>query len=255
MRSFFLVLAAVVWLAHLAAHARVVDDASLGIRRFEFRGKWQKTSAMVVVHLRTVCIGQVLTVRGVMGVITLTPAVDKQLQYTVPKHLVDHPWEVQLHDPSNKSVTIMQLYRVVDSNDHTLSFSTVTAQLKMPATLELRVKGSPWLHELLLPDCVSSADAPHHPLQQLPGSLLNDKHWVAISMPSELGMHTSQYSTLLMSNLEYHRQMGFAGVIVLCDQHQSTELLQQPAVQAASLDDQLLIWPWVGSQQQLISIK
>eukprot|EP00775_Hariotina_reticulata_P010490 gene10490-10649_t len=69
-------------------------SSSSRIRRFEFRGIWKNTPAMVVIHLRTVCIGQVLTVRGVMGIISLTPAVDKENQYTVPKPLVDFSWQV-----------------------------------------------------------------------------------------------------------------------------------------------------------------
>jgi len=194
----------------------VVDDTSLGIHRYEFRGVWNKTEAIVVVHLRPVCIGRMLTARGVMGVISATPAADKGGHYTAPEPLVEYQWQVKLYDPLEHTTTRMHLFQAVDREDHTVSFVTLEAELAMPDALELRVDGSPWRHELFLPDCAMSATAADHPLQRLPGSLFNDKHWVAVVLPRMPELPMQQYSSLLSSHNDYHRQLGFAGTIVLC---------------------------------------
>lgn len=226
--------------------ARVVDDSSLGITRYDFRGVWNDVPGILTVYLRPVCIGRTLFVRGVMGVITVKLESDSTDGYTAPASLVDYNWSLRLIDRSTNSSTNVRVYKTVDRGERTLTYSQVEAQLQVPNQLDLFVEGSPWRHELYLPDCVLAEDSQDHPLKQLPGGLFNDKHWLVVMLPRVLPVLTEQYSKLLLSHMRYHQQLGFAGTLLLCDLHQPHELSQLQEVDEALQEDSIIMWPWVS---------
>jgi hypothetical protein len=228
------------------AVARLVDDGSLGITRYDFRGVWNKVPGILTVYLRPVCIGRTLFVRGVMGVITVKLEADSTKGYTAPAELVDYNWDLRLVDRSTNISTAVRVYKTVDRGERTLTYSQLEAQLQVPNQLDLFVEGSPWRHELYLPDCVLSEDSEHHPLKQLPGSLFNDKHWLVVMLPRVLPTTVQQYSQALLSHMRYHQQLDFAGTLLLCDLHQAHELMQLQDISKASEEDSLMIWPWVS---------
>lgn len=228
------------------AVAVLVDDASLGITRYDFRGVWNSVPGILTVYLRPVCIGRTLFVRGVLGVITVKLEADSSDGYTAPASLVDYNWALRLVDRSTNTTTKVRVYKAVDRGERTLTFSQLEAQLQVPNQLDLFVEGSPWRHELYLPDCVLSEDSDNHPLKQLPGGLFNDKHWVVVMLPRELPVPTEQYSQLILSHMRYHQQLGFSGTLLLCDMHQAHELTQLQDVNAAVQQDSIIMWPWVS---------
>jgi hypothetical protein len=138
------------------------------------------------------------------------------------------------------------VYKTVDRGERTLTYSQLEAQLQVPNQLDLFVEGSPWRHELYLPDCVLAEDSQDHPLKQLPGGLFNDKHWLVVMLPRVLPVPTEQYSKLLLSHMRYHQQLGFAGTLLLCDLHQAHELSQVQEVETALQEDSIIMWPWVS---------
>lgn len=228
------------------AVARLVDDGSLGVTRYDFRGVWSGVPGILSVYLRPVCIGRTLFVRGVLGVITVGLQADSSDRYTAPASLVDHNWSLRLVDRSSNSSTAVRVYKTVDRGERTLTFSQLEAQLAVPNQLDLFVDGSPWRHELYLPDCVLSEDVEEHPLQQLPGGLFNDRHWLVVLLPRVLPVAMQQYAELLLAHMRYHQQLGFAGTLLLCDLHQAHELTQLQEVQEALDQDSILMWPWVS---------
>lgn len=229
------------------AVARLIDDGSLGLTRYDFRGVWSDVPGILSVYLRPVCIGRTLFVRGVLGVITVGLQADSSDRYTAPASLVDHNWSLRLVDRSSNSSTAVRVYKTVDRGERTLTFSQLEAQLEVPNQLDLFVDGSPWRHELYLPDCVLSEDVEEHPLKQLPGGLFNDRYWLVVLLPRVLPVATQQYAELLLAHMRYHQQLGFAGTLLLCDLHQAHELTQLQEVQEALDQDSILIWPWVST--------
>ena len=227
------------------AVARLVEDSSFGITRYDFRGVWGNVPGILTVYLRPICIGRTLFVRGVMGVITVKMEADSSDGYTAPAALVDYNWSLRLVDRSTNSSTKVRVYKTVDRGERTLTYSQLEAQLQVPNQLDLFVEGSPWRHELYLPDCVLSEDSEEHPLKQMPGGLFNDKHWLVVMLPRTLPVPMAQYSQLLLSHMRYHQGLGFAGTLLLCDLHQAHELTQLQEVNAALEQDSLLMWPWV----------
>lgn len=235
-------------LAHACGLAvgRLVDDGSLGITRYDFRGVWNNVPGILTVYLRPVCIGHTLFVRGVLGVITTKLETDSSDRYTAPASLIDYHWSLKLVDRSTNASTQVRVYKTVDRGERTLTFSQLEAQLQVPNQLDLFVDGSPWRHELYLPDCTVSADAEDHPLTQLPGGLFNDKHWIVVMLPRVLPVPAEQYSQLLLNHMQYHKQLGFAGTLLLCDMHQAHELTQLQEVNNALQSDDIVMWPWVS---------
>lgn len=224
--------------------ARLVDDGSLGITRYDFRGIWNGVPGILTVYLRPVCIGRTLFVRGVLGVITVKLESDSTDRYTAPAGLVDYKWSLRLVDRSTNTSTPVTVYKTVDRGEKTLTFSQLEAHFQLPSQLDLFVEGSPWRHELYLPDCALSAEDDAHPLKQLPGGLFNDKHWLIVMLPRVLPVPAQQYSQLLLSHMRYHQQLGFAGTLLLCDMHQAHELTQLQEVNDALQQDSIIMWPW-----------
>jgi hypothetical protein len=233
-------------LALPGADARLLDDASLGITRYDFRGVWEGVPGIMTVYLRPVCIGRTLYVRGVMGVTTVRLQADASDRYTAPAVLLDHAWALRLVDRSTNSSARVRVYKTVDRAERTLSYSQLEAALPAPKQLELFVAGSPWRHELYLPECALTSDAQDHPLTAGPGALLNDKHWLAVMLPRVLPVPMEQYASLVLSHLQYHRALGYAGTLLLTDLHQAHELMQQPAFSEAVAADSIMLWPWVS---------
>mgnify|MGYP001807133378 FL=1 len=226
--------------------ARVVDDASFGITRYDFRGVWNSVPGILTVYLRPVCIGRTLFVRGVMGVMTVKMEADSTDRYTAPAALVDHNWGLKLVDRSTNFTTKVKVYKTVDKGERTLTYSQLEAQLQIPNQLDLFVEGSPWRHELYLPECVLSEDYEDHPLKQMPGALFNDKHWLVVMLPRTLPIPAAQYSQLVLSHMRYHQKLGFAGTLLLCDLHQAYDLTQVQEVNQALEQDSIVMWPWVS---------